>query len=198
MRIVLATGIYPPDIGGPATYTAALAKQLTGMGHEVTVVTYGNAECRMQNAEWEVVFVPKTGGPLLRWWRYSRALKQYGSSADVVYAFSSVSCGVPLILSGMCHTEHGRSAKTLLRLGGDFFWERYTALGGIMGLREWYGSRGMTVSLCRCVALWILNKFDYIVFSTRFQEEIYEDFYTKLPEHGVVENAFSSPPSPLS
>ena len=52
LKIVLATGIYPPDIGGPATYVAKLAEELPKRGCEVKVVTYGemrNAECGMRN-----------------------------------------------------------------------------------------------------------------------------------------------------
>ena len=41
MKIVLATGIYPPDIGGPATYVSCLASEFSRLGMEVIVVTYG-------------------------------------------------------------------------------------------------------------------------------------------------------------
>lgn len=39
MRIALVTGIFPPDIGGPATHSADLREELSGLGHSVTVVT---------------------------------------------------------------------------------------------------------------------------------------------------------------
>ena len=39
MRIVLVTGIHPPDIGGPATHIADLAAELGERGHEITVLT---------------------------------------------------------------------------------------------------------------------------------------------------------------
>jgi len=180
--IVLATGIYPPDIGGPATYVRALASELTRMGHEVTVVTYGemqNAKCKMQNEErWRTVKVERSGGPLLRWWRYSRALRKYAADADVVEAFSSVSVGAPLILARL------RKPKKVLRLGGDFFWERYTDHGGTKSLRAWYASHPILQWLMGR----ILKAFDFIVFSSAFQEGIYEDHY-ELPGHRVIENA---------
>ena len=34
MKIVLATGIFPPDIGGPATYTERLVEELFRRGAE--------------------------------------------------------------------------------------------------------------------------------------------------------------------
>ena len=201
-RVVLATGIYPPDIGGPATYARELARELIENGVAVTVVTYArrNCELRIANCEkqignsddkWLIIRVPFAGGPLLRWWRYARALKNYGSDADIIYAFSSVSCGIPLWLAGL------RKPKKILRLGGDFLWERYTDLGGEKSLREFHENSFWFLVF----SFWmkrLLNTFDYIVFSTRFQEEIYEKHYKRLPRHSVIENAAPSPnPLPL-
>lgn len=187
MKIVLATGIYPPDIGGPATYTAALAKELQAMNHEVIVITYGemgSGEIGLGNG---VVRVSKKGGPLLRWWRYSRALEKNGGDADIVYAFSSVSVGIPLKLAKL------QKPKKILRLGGDFLWERYTDHGGRLGLREWYAkgrwALGPSTGSGQAVGRWLLKPFDYIVFSSAFQRDIYLDHYKDLPAYTVIENA---------
>ncbi len=39
MVLLLVTGIFPPDIGGPATYVPQIAKALIERGHSVTVIT---------------------------------------------------------------------------------------------------------------------------------------------------------------
>lgn len=39
MRVVVVTGIFPPDIGGPATHAADLADDLRRRGHDVVVLT---------------------------------------------------------------------------------------------------------------------------------------------------------------
>jgi len=43
-KILIATGIFPPDIGGPATYVMTLCEELPKLGLEVKVVTYSNEE----------------------------------------------------------------------------------------------------------------------------------------------------------
>ncbi|MDA0375900.1 MAG: glycosyltransferase family 4 protein [bacterium] len=189
MNIVLATGIYPPQIGGPATYCRQLADRLTKKGHEVVVVTYGaktesgSADAKaMADKKWKVESVSRSI-PLLRWFQYAKKLREIGSDADVVYAFSSISCGVPLMLSGL------KKPKRVLRLGGDFFWERYTDFGGGKGLREWYVSQGFVGSLVRWFVSLLIRSFDHVVFSTDFQKCIYTDAYKKLPSHSVIENA---------
>ncbi len=185
MKIILATGIYPPDIGGPATYSRALAQELQKLGHEIVVITYVEC-CKLQVAEtpdsWPVVRISKSGGPLLRWWRYSRALKQHGADADIVYAFSSVSCGVPLRIASL------KKPKKILRLGGDFLWERYTDGGGRLGLQAWYQKKGCKLQ----IANWLLKPFDHVVFSSAFQRDLYIDHYKNLPAYSVLENAVPS------
>ncbi len=181
MNIILATGIYPPDIGGPATYVCALADELTKKGNEVRVVTYGDeggvkvGKCEGVN----VVYVSKSGGPILRWWRYAKALRTHAADADVIIAFSSVSVGVPLALARL------QNSKKILRLGGDFFWERYTDRGGMKGLREWYASHPLSLLFMG----WLLQTFDHVVYSTEFQKKIHESVYPILPSRSVILNA---------
>ncbi len=42
MRIVLATGIYPPATGGPASYTQAISAWLQERGEVTTVICYSD------------------------------------------------------------------------------------------------------------------------------------------------------------
>lgn len=179
MKIVLATGIYPPQIGGPATYTKELAEKLANSGHDITVVTYGEVE---KSENWSVESVSRSI-PIIRWWWYSQKLREVGADADIVYAFSSISCGVPLVLSAL------KKPKKVLRLGGDFLWERYTDFGGTKSLCAFYKSPFI---LGKWIMTRLLNQFDHIVFSTEFQQKIYEEHYKKLPRHSVIENALAT------
>jgi hypothetical protein len=42
MKILISTGIYPPDIGGPATYIPRLAKFISCAGDNSTVISLSN------------------------------------------------------------------------------------------------------------------------------------------------------------
>lgn len=176
MRVVLATGIYPPEIGGPATYVRELSQALRKKGTEVRIVTYG-AECE-SDARDGVTRVSRKGGPIGRYVRYARTLRAASEGYDVVEAFSSVSVGVPLWLA------HLRGPKKVLRLGGDFLWERATDRGEERGLRQWYERRPSLMGLMNG----LLRTFDAIVFSTEFQEELYRRIYSHLPPANVIEN----------
>ena len=42
MNILICAGIFPPDVGGPASYGQKLALAMQKRGHQVTVVTYSD------------------------------------------------------------------------------------------------------------------------------------------------------------
>lgn len=44
MRVAFLTGIWPPDVGGPATHGPDFSRFLTARGHQVRVVTMGDGE----------------------------------------------------------------------------------------------------------------------------------------------------------
>ncbi len=181
MKIVLATGVFPPDLGGPATYAKHLLEEFSSMGHDVRVVTYGDV--RESASDEHITTVSKKGMMFSRWWRYAKALRVVALDADIVLALSSVSVGVPLFLARLEHP------KKILRLGGDFFWERYTDAGGMMSLREWHGS--WRSFLPKQVMHFLFSQFDEIVYSTFFQQEIHQAFYSSLPVNSVLENGVS-------
>jgi glycosyltransferase involved in cell wall biosynthesis len=84
MRIVFLTGIWPPDVGGPATHGPDFARFLVGRGHHVRVVTMGDGEPSERPCEVEVVsrrlpFPVRYGQVALRGARAGR-------HADVIYA----------------------------------------------------------------------------------------------------------------
>jgi glycosyltransferase involved in cell wall biosynthesis len=176
MRVVLATGIYPPEIGGPATYVRELSKALRAKGIDVKVVAYGHGA--PGDAEDGVTRVSRNGGPIGRYVRYAKALREVAQGCDVVEAFSSVSVGIPLWLA------HLQGPKKILRLGGDFLWERATDAGETKGLRQWYESPPRFMGVMNG----LLRTFDVLAFSTEFQEELFRRVYANLPPTAVIEN----------
>lgn len=180
MKIVLASGIYPPEIGGPATYVERLGTLLAERGHQVIVIAYGDAQDNDQKTDGPTVIrVARLGGFLTRWNRYARALIDNAADADIVYCFSLVSVGIPLMLSKIT------KPKKILRQGGDFLWERYTEFGGTRTIRSFYLTHPGSRSLLR----FLLRPYDHVVFSTEFQARLSAFLAKKMPGHSVIENA---------
>lgn len=104
MKITLATGLYPPEIGGPATYAAMLEEELPGFGFVVNTVPFG----------W-VRRYPK----IIRHFAYAWKLYKESKGSEVIYALDPVSVGLPSMLVAKFTKK-----KFLVRLGGDYAWEQ--------------------------------------------------------------------------
>ncbi len=117
MKIVLATGIYPPEIGGPATYTRALALALQKRGHAVTVIAYGES-VDGESSAFSVIRVSRRGGFVVRYVRYAWNVWKYVRCADVVYVQGPVSEGLPATIAA-------RFARCpmVMKVVGDYAWE---------------------------------------------------------------------------
>lgn len=120
MKIILATPIYPPEIGGPATYAKELCERLHEI-HNITVATYTNSAEAFRGTR--LVPVGK-GRPLpirlmLFFVKLLRVIKQV--RPDVVYVQNAMAAGLPVAL---VHTLTG--VPFVLKFVGDEAWERAT------------------------------------------------------------------------
>jgi glycosyltransferase involved in cell wall biosynthesis len=84
MRIVFLTGIWPPDVGGPATHGPDFATFLRDRGHDVRVVTMGDHEPTERPVPVESI---ARGRPfVVRYPQVATAGFRLARRADVVYA----------------------------------------------------------------------------------------------------------------
>ena len=88
MKVVVVSGIWPPDVGGPASHAPALAAALLEAGHGVEVVTTadGEPEARPYPVRW----VSRSRPAPLRHLAVTSAVAQAARRADRVYATSMV------------------------------------------------------------------------------------------------------------
>jgi len=120
MKILIATGIYPPDIGGPATMLKALAKGLIDNGLDVKVITYVNKnELISKNKDdFKVVKVSKSKNILFRHAKYFLNMLKLALWADLVYVTDTYSVGRFAYLIKKLLGE-----KYIVRFAGDSAWE---------------------------------------------------------------------------
>ena len=120
MKIIIATPLLPPHVGGPAKYAQALSEWLPNIGHEAPVVAYGWAERHLPSGVRHV-------------WYFLRLLPQV-FGADAVLALDTWSVGLPALIAAKLARK-----KFLVRIGGDFLWEQYVErTGEVVKLSEFY------------------------------------------------------------
>lgn len=116
MKVVFATGIFPPDIGGPATYVKGMAQALLSNGTAVEVVTYGAD--RQPCDPFPVERVSRDRPLPLRYTAFFLRVRDSLSRDGVVYLQDPVSSGLPGILAAS-----SKRRPSVLKVVGDLAWE---------------------------------------------------------------------------
>ena len=122
MRVLFVTGIYPPDIGGPATYVSALAATLGDRGHDVAVVTLSdtNPGLSRQGAV-RLRRLPRSRDPLARFLALVSTVRHEARASDLVYVN-----GLYLESAVACR---GLRCRRVAKVVGDWAWERAAVRG---------------------------------------------------------------------
>ena len=88
MRVTVVSGIWPPDVGGPAVHAPALARFLVARGHHVEVVTTAD---RPPTPElFRIDWVPRRLPPGARHAAASATIARSSRRTDIVYATSMI------------------------------------------------------------------------------------------------------------
>ncbi len=88
MNVLIVSGIWPPDVGGPAVHAPALAAFLLERGHGVEVVT--TADDAPAPLPYRVRWVPRSRPPGARHVMVAWEIARRARAADVVYATSMI------------------------------------------------------------------------------------------------------------
>lgn len=84
MRILVVSGIWPPDVGGPASHAPEAAVHLRAAGHEVDVVTTADAAPAAE--PYPVAWTPRRLPPGVRHLHGAVLVARRARRADVVYS----------------------------------------------------------------------------------------------------------------
>lgn len=169
MKILIASGIYPPDIGGPAQYARNLYETWKNMKdaqgrpvHDVKVAAY----------RWE-----RIAPPGLRHLLYFTKIIRKGWNADLILVLDTWSAAVPAMYACKLMRK-----KYLIRTGGDFLWETYTErTGDLVLFKDFYKTSMSKLSRKERLIFKLggnaLRNASKVIFSTEWQKKIFEDAY---------------------
>ncbi len=182
MKILIATGIYPPNHGGPAYYAKSLKEEFEKLGHAVTVRTY-TVEHSLPIGIRHLVYFFKT-------------LPAYLHS-DWTLTLDTFSVGFPIA----CMTKLF-GGRTILRTGGDFLWEQYVERTHELVLFSKFYDRPRKFSLKEKIIFrltkFALRTFSLVVFSTAYQRDVWMKSYEMDPVNvHIIENRYDKIVEPL-
>lgn len=184
MKILIATGIFPPDIGGPAVFTKILLDELPRHGLEVKLVTYSDESekdlDRFRGADSAVYKISRQQNILARYFKYFWQINKLAKWVDVIYAFDLISVGLPCAAVKIFNPK----VKLAVRLGGDHQWEAAIAKGLYRdSLRQYYIDEifGWWERTVYFLSNFVLKRAERVIFNSNILRDIYVK-YRKIDE----------------
>ncbi len=176
-KIIIATGIFPPQIGGPATYSKLLRDELPARGFDVTVVNFG-----------DVRRLPK----VIRHIVYFFKILFYSVSTDIIYAQDPASVGLPVMLASKILRK-----KFYLKVVGDYAWEQGVQRSGITDNLDTFSSKNAEypffVRLLKRVQYLVATSADKVITPSEYLKKIITNWGVPAEKITVIYNGFDAP-----
>jgi len=117
MKILIVVGIFPPDIGGPATFVPLIAKKLIQNNYEVEVICLSDSlNNPANNFEFKVHRIKRKQKLFIRWIKTILKIISIGRKADLLFVN-----GLPMesYVANLLIRK-----KVIRKVVGDWAWER--------------------------------------------------------------------------
>jgi len=169
-KILIATGIYPPDIGGPATYSKLLMDELPKRGFEVAVLSFGS-----------VRHLPKLIRHLVYAWRLACLVKNH----DLILAQDAVSVGLPAVIVSKILRK-----KFIVRVPGDYAWEQATQRFGVKETIDEFQKRhyGLRVEVFRFIQSSVVKQANWVITPSNYFRELVSGWGRPLDKITAIYN----------
>ncbi|MBI3046101.1 MAG: glycosyltransferase family 4 protein [Candidatus Harrisonbacteria bacterium] len=186
MRILIATGIFPPEIGGPATYTKLLLEKLPE-DFLAKVLTYGEAPAGDADRVFRVSRRLPKG---LRHLIYFIKAIQLGRNADIIFAQDPISAGLPAMLAAKLSKK-----KFVLKIVGDYAWEQGVQRFGVKELPDEFQKKryGLPVKILRFFQQFTAKNADLLIVPSEYLKKIVLGWGVESYKIRVIYNGIDLP-----
>jgi len=184
MKILVVTGIFPPDAGGPAGYVPRIAAELAGRGHQVSVLTLSDSlEHDDSGYPFPVRRIGRGGFKPLRALRTTAAVYELSRGADVVL--------VNGLRSEAVLGARMRGVPTVHKVVGDLAWERARNRGWFRGTLDEYqaAGKGVRLRLLDWMRTAPLRRADRVIVPSRYLQGIVHGWGVAAEPAEIVYNA---------
>jgi glycosyltransferase involved in cell wall biosynthesis len=186
MHLLITTDIFPPDIGGPASYVPLIAGELSLRGHTVLVLTYSRVPPQEDDKNWPFALrrIPLGIPRPLRLLRAVAEIWRLGWRAEVIYVNGL------LVEVALANLPLGR--PVVAKVVGDIAWERARHRGWASDDIETFQARqyGWQVELRRRLRDWALRRADRVIVPSAYLRGLVGRWHIPEERIVVIYNAF--------
>jgi glycosyltransferase involved in cell wall biosynthesis len=176
-KILIATPLYPPQVGGPASRTVLLEKKFPERGFHISVAKFSN-----------ILWLPK----IIRHIAYFFMVFFKGIFANTILAQDPVSTGLPTLFASKILFK-----KFVLIIVGDYAWEQGSQRAGVTDLLDAFSTETdkypLLVRVFKKVQFFVANHADKIIVPSFYLKKIITNWGIPADKIFVVYNSFDPP-----
>ena len=157
MDILITVGIFPPDIGGPASFVPKIAKYLINKGHNVKIICLSDKENINYKDDINVIRINRNSPIIFRWLKTIVNIYSNSKKSDLIFVNG---LGTETTIANLL-----RRKKVIRKIVGDPVWERVYNKNSIDESFDDFqeNNHGLSISLQKMIRNWSINKSNLII-----------------------------------
>ena len=181
MKILITVGIYPPDIGGPASFVPKIANLLSQNNYEVTVICLSDSNLQ-DNETYKVKRILRNQNLLIRWLKTIILIILNGRNAEYIFVN-----GLPMesYIANIFLRK-----KIVRKIVGDWAWERGRNKGLIEDSFDEFqlNSHNLHLEIAKFSRGWTATKADIVITPSRHLSNVVKNWGVKADKLKVIYN----------
>ena len=116
MNILITVGIFPPDIGGPASFVPKISNFLIENGHNIKIICLAEVENNHTEDKLDVIRIKRSNSLPIRWMKTIYQIVKNGKKSDLIFVNG---LGVESTIANLLIKK-----QLIRKIVGDPVWER--------------------------------------------------------------------------
>ena len=157
MDILITVGIFPPDIGGPASFVPKIAKYLINKGHNVKIICLSDKEHLTYKDDINVIRINRSSPIIFRWLKTIVKIYSNSKKSDLIFVNG---LGTETTIANLFIRK-----KVIRKIVGDPVWERVYNKNLIDESFDDFqeNNHSLSISLQKIIRNWSINKSNLII-----------------------------------
>ena len=157
MDILITVGLFPPDIGGPASFVPKISKYLINKGHNVKIICLSDKEHLTYKDEVSVIRINRSLPIIFRWFKTIVKIYNVSKKSDLIFVNG---LGTETTIANLFSRK-----KVIRKIVGDPVWERvYNKKLTDESFDDFQeNNHGLFISLQKIIRNWSMKKSNLII-----------------------------------
>ena len=183
LNILVVTGIFPPDIGGPASYVPKISEELIKPGHQLTVITLSDQLCHKDYYPFNLIRIKRGTFKPLRLIKTIRTIVKHGRKTDLLFVNG-------LALESVL-ANYFLKKPLVQKIVGDLAWEKSRNNNWTDDNIDQFQIKkySLKIEALKRLRLFWVQKSDLIITPSKYLEKIITSWRVPIDKIRVIYNA---------